>query len=274
MSFDLAESKREEGKVTGLYERTSDILIEINNLINVTPEHLIFVNGELERAEEIEIGDILTNSENENIAVRSLRKYFGKFKVYNLEVENTHTYYAEELLVHNFCWGDFVAGDLRGPEKYLNVFDARGTPQKVDFGGRIGKKPTLMFKQNRKTFWIVENPHGFREMTQEQFLEVPTNSLDYFYGRHVKGFQPAGGTPVTTLISEETFDSVAERALKKVASGEDGVKVSNHPLQYKISLGRYKDIAGDDKNFEVFYDVKTLSTGNIRLITHIGISNP
>ena len=78
----------------------------INNILNVTPNHPIYVDGKWEHAGEIKVGDILEGI-NGKITVKSIKKIYKNVPTYNLEVSgvgNTsigHNYFAEGILVHN-----------------------------------------------------------------------------------------------------------------------------------------------------------------------------
>lgn len=73
----------------------------INHKLRVTPNHLIFVNGEWKSAGKIEIGDTLMDINKNTILVNSIERIYGKVPTFNLEVENHHNYFADNILVHN-----------------------------------------------------------------------------------------------------------------------------------------------------------------------------
>ena len=74
----------------------------INNSLKVTGNHPIWVNNtSWKEASYLKIGDYLLDSHNNLVAVESIEKKPGIYTVYNLEVENTHTYFAGGILVHN-----------------------------------------------------------------------------------------------------------------------------------------------------------------------------
>ena len=78
----------------------------INNILSVTPNHPIYVDGNWKHAGEIKVGDILEGI-NGKIVVKSIKKIYKNVPTYNLEVSgvgNTsigHNYFAEGILVHN-----------------------------------------------------------------------------------------------------------------------------------------------------------------------------
>jgi uncharacterized protein YfaS (alpha-2-macroglobulin family) len=73
----------------------------INGDLKVTENHILNVNGEWREASKISIGDDLTGKDGKPVRVKSIEWIAGKFMVYNLEIENYHTYFADNIWVHN-----------------------------------------------------------------------------------------------------------------------------------------------------------------------------
>ena len=98
-------------RVLNCIEKTSDILYHIhigNQEIQATEEHPIWLEGKgWKKAEDIHIGDKVRcrNGELEEITNIWMEKLPEQVKVYNLSVEDCHTYYVteKEVLVHNTC---------------------------------------------------------------------------------------------------------------------------------------------------------------------------
>ncbi len=84
-------------------EQSSSYLI-INNRLRVTPNHPILVNNKWKRIGNADIGNVLRLLNGNNLIITSIRIIYGNIPTYNFEVENTHTYYAGDILVHN-GWG-------------------------------------------------------------------------------------------------------------------------------------------------------------------------
>jgi len=96
-------SKLVKAKVLKLYKHpeTDDFLM-INDIFKVTPNHRIFINKIWQRVENLKIGDILLDYNNNKIIVKSIKIQNWKAeKVYNLEVEKYRTYFADGFYVHN-----------------------------------------------------------------------------------------------------------------------------------------------------------------------------
>jgi alpha-2-macroglobulin len=73
----------------------------INGTLKVTPDHYLWINGKWNVAANINIKDSLTGLRGENVPVTSIEWFRGKIPVYNLEIENKHTFFADGVWVHN-----------------------------------------------------------------------------------------------------------------------------------------------------------------------------
>ena len=103
LSYDEKTGENVPSRVikTFIHDNISQYII-INNLLKVTKNHPTYVNGAWQEAGNIKLGDVLRDIDGNNFRVTSLKEENNpSIEVYNLEVEGTHTYYAEGLLVHN-----------------------------------------------------------------------------------------------------------------------------------------------------------------------------
>jgi len=89
-------------------EQSNSYLI-INNRLRVTPNHPVLVNGRWQEIGNANIGNVLRLWDGNNLIISSIRRVYDKVPSYNLEIENTHTYYAGDVLVHN-GWGGTGTG--------------------------------------------------------------------------------------------------------------------------------------------------------------------
>jgi intein/homing endonuclease len=90
--------------VKELYKHSTEQYYIINNELKITPEHLLFVKKndiyEWYSAKNIEIGYELLDSENKFIKVELIEKVNKRADVYNIKIEGTMNYYADNYLVH------------------------------------------------------------------------------------------------------------------------------------------------------------------------------
>jgi hypothetical protein len=75
--------------------------IVINNSLNVTPIHRIYLNRRWQTAAETKIGDILIDDKGNEVKITSIKRQIGQFVVYNLQTAKQHTFFADGFYVHN-----------------------------------------------------------------------------------------------------------------------------------------------------------------------------
>jgi hypothetical protein len=85
---------------TFAHEAASEAMVVVNGELRATAGHPIFADGRWRPAGELRLGDSLVGL-RASIRVSGLESAPGTEPVYNLEVEGTHTYFAEGILVHN-----------------------------------------------------------------------------------------------------------------------------------------------------------------------------
>ena len=98
------------------------VTTENGAVINTTENHPFYVEGKgWCAAAELEAGDVLRTEDGEQETVKSVQteKLDKAVKVYNLEIESSHTYYvsADSVLVHNAC--EWNKGSFNTPEDSL-----------------------------------------------------------------------------------------------------------------------------------------------------------
>lgn len=112
-SYNEITKEKLSGKVVNTFEHIADSYLVVNNKLQVTPNHLLFVEGKWIEAGELKIGDSLFDENNNQIKVYSIVSIYNPIKVYNFEVNSQveseeycgpgHSYYAEGFLAHNKC---------------------------------------------------------------------------------------------------------------------------------------------------------------------------
>lgn len=102
LTRDTEETDRlAEDTVTAVDKHTVDEYLVINGELDVTPVHVLFVNGEWKVAGAIETGDSLSDASGHPIRVYSVERVFRKTDVYNLRIQKRHTFIAGGFYVHN-----------------------------------------------------------------------------------------------------------------------------------------------------------------------------
>ena len=109
LSADPEGGETRKQTVTRTFERAASVVLDIqagNTTITATPEHPFWVEGKgWQRAGDLQAGSRLVTKDAKIVLVEAIRRREGSFKVYNIEVENLHTYFVSRLgiLVHNEC---------------------------------------------------------------------------------------------------------------------------------------------------------------------------
>jgi RHS repeat-associated protein len=114
LSADERTGKQSYQKVVQTFRREADALLTIvtadGRSIECTPEHPFWVKGKgFVEARHLARSDLLADVQGRIVAVSGISFAERKVTVYNFEVANTHTYYANGWWVHNLCkprWED------------------------------------------------------------------------------------------------------------------------------------------------------------------------
>lgn len=90
-----------KAKVLGTHQVQVGGYLTINGYLKVTAEHILWLNGSWQTAGDAQIGDEFIDTADNAVKVTSIEWQQGDFTVYNLEVEQYHTYFADGVWVHN-----------------------------------------------------------------------------------------------------------------------------------------------------------------------------
>ncbi|MBU0707952.1 hypothetical protein KKG41_06295 [Patescibacteria group bacterium] len=88
-------------RVAERFEHIVDTVIAVNKDLYVTPNHILWLNGNWQPAENIKPGDKLVNDQGDNVTVKTVEYQKGLFKVFNLHIDGQHTFFASGYYVHN-----------------------------------------------------------------------------------------------------------------------------------------------------------------------------
>ena len=108
LTYNQEQGKYGAGNASSIRVSTQSELIHIltenGEEIKSTPLHRFYVEEKgWSHAQDIKVGDNLFNKDGILVKVKSIDSLKGEFKVYHLiDVKDNHTYFAEDVLVHNF----------------------------------------------------------------------------------------------------------------------------------------------------------------------------
>lgn len=116
LSWSSQKSIIENSKVKQLYKGSCKSYYLINDKLPVTGTHLFYCNGVWKQASELNIGDILKTTDGEQL-IEKIKLLHKSAIVYNLEIEENKTFFAEGILVHNLTeklkYGDLLKESLK-----------------------------------------------------------------------------------------------------------------------------------------------------------------
>lgn len=101
LSRDPQSGNIQSETVLSLHQAQVQGYLVVNNKLKVTQNHILNVDNDWLRADKIKVGDQLVDKSGKNIRVDSVYWQKDAIKVYNLEIKNTHTYFANNYWVHN-----------------------------------------------------------------------------------------------------------------------------------------------------------------------------
>jgi len=108
--------EQSEGTVGAVKAKVENLLIHVkladDTSIESTTHHRFYVEGKgWVIAQDLKVGDLLLNSSQEEVEVVEIEQKHGEVEVYHiLDVKDNHTYYAGDVLVHNYKYSCFIAG--------------------------------------------------------------------------------------------------------------------------------------------------------------------
>ena len=88
------------GTVSRKHKSISCKYLVINKTLRVTDSHPFMVNGKWITAGELRLGDPLSTPDGKSV-VESIDRVDRGVRVYNIEVDSAHTFFVNNLLVHN-----------------------------------------------------------------------------------------------------------------------------------------------------------------------------
>ncbi len=109
------------GNVVKTLEHYVDGYLIINDDLKITPEHVLFVNGRWMTAHEVRLGDKLLGKDGELVEVYNIEESQESVMVYNFEVEEYHTYFADGFYVHNQKGGNDVRKNFEDTAAFMTL---------------------------------------------------------------------------------------------------------------------------------------------------------
>ncbi|MFC1600154.1 Ig-like domain-containing protein [Patescibacteria group bacterium] len=232
-----------KAKVLNTVEHDVAEYLVINEELEVTREHVVFVNNDWKLAGDIEIGDMMQGLDGAEISIDSIREVKRPVKVYNFEVEEFHTYFADGYYVHND-----KGGDARSDFKDNALF------QSITTNGSGDGEVTFELPDNITTWRVTAVAIDPNELKAGRGSGAVKVTLPFFadfvmneeysikdkprVGLRAYGSEINADTDVEFKIDDETINgkaySQAEYTLPDLTLGE-------HDVQLDVKAGNLKD---------------------------------
>jgi len=114
-------SKLVPGTVVKKFIHQVDRYMVVNEMLEVTPEHIMMINGVWQVAGNLKYGDTIFDKDGNMIEVKSLKLKRRPVTVYNFEVEKYHTYFANNIYVHNDKGGDGIRNEFEDTALFQTI---------------------------------------------------------------------------------------------------------------------------------------------------------
>lgn len=100
LSYNLLTQELEPALVTKIYhhsaEEMPDHYLNINDRINVTPNHLMYINGSLMQAKYASIGDFLVGIDHSYVPIETIEPVFEQVPTYNFDIDSAMSIFVVE----------------------------------------------------------------------------------------------------------------------------------------------------------------------------------
>ncbi|MBP9819503.1 hypothetical protein KBC79_02070, partial [Candidatus Woesebacteria bacterium] len=95
------DAKLVSARVVGTHSVQESGYLILNGELQLTANHLIWVNDRWMEAGSVQVGDVLLDSDGKEVVVETVEWQQKAVTVYNLSVESQETFFAENIWVHN-----------------------------------------------------------------------------------------------------------------------------------------------------------------------------
>lgn len=254
LTFNEVEKTFNSGKVGSIRKTIQNTLIKIvteEGEIKTTPGHKFYSQDGANTwrpAAELKVGDTLLTKGAKEVLITELETLQGEFEVYHLiDVKDDHTYFADNLLVHNFkgTLSCFPAGT----EILLSNGDIKNI-EDVSVGEDVLTVNEVTGEKESKPVYEILTPihNDLVKVVLEDGTEV-VSTLDHPYyteGLKIKSNYPEKTNAVYNIGKPVTKLEVGDKCIK-----EDGslVKVISIELQEEVETQTYLLRVEDNHNY-------------------------
>jgi hypothetical protein len=221
-----------EGSIGNIVKKVDNLLIHLitsEGEIKSTPFHRFYVKGKKWiSAQDIVIGDTLLNEEGKDIRVTNKCELLGEVEVFHiLDVRDNHTYFANNILVHNFkiqqsC---FIAGTkiLMEDYSYKNI-------EEISIGEKIISLNIKTKNLEVKKVIGVKTPiHD--DIVTYKFSNGAEISCTFDHPFYVNEYQIASYLPSKTQFLNEIGVYNIGNEIYQINVGDNGIDVNGNKVE-------------------------------------------
>jgi hypothetical protein len=258
--------KKVDGTVVAVQKHLVNEYLVINDKLQVTRVHKMFVNNSWITAGEIKVGDVLENYNGKKTIVQNIETVKKETWVYNFEVEKYHTYFAENFYVHN----DKGGSSTRVRENFQDVaaFIAGTTDASGEFKANVELPDNITnWKLIARAFNLKELYAGSSEM--DVITSLPLFLTTVLQDSYLQGDKPQVKVRVfgEEVFEHQLLDLTFEGETSKIVSFTD----SYYPLDtseigardIEITAANSKHSDGIKKSFEVMPNKLTIAESKL-----------
>ena len=225
-----------------------DGYLTVNDNLNLSTNHSLWVNGEWQKAGQLKLGDSILDTEGNAVEVTSLHYNAEWLYVYNIEVADYHTFFADGIYVHNEEKGGGSArADFRDNAVYRSVTtDSRG-------------RATVEFDvPDNLTSWRITAQAVSKDLYAGKSIDFVPVGLPFFVETAINRSYLAGdnlilrarvfGTSnvknnITYSVESETlpFGKIEVRGGSSIEIPLGELTVGDHSVQLTVSSGSLSD---------------------------------
>lgn len=225
------DDKLVSAKVVSLHQKEVDGYFVVNDYLKVTENHLIWVNQSWRRVDKLKVGDILIDKNGENVIVRKLFWQKEKTKVYNLEIENKHSYFADVIWVHN---------GKGGSERSIFKDTAYWAPNVVT--NKMGESEVSFRLPDDLTTWVFSIIGSTKDSKFGNATYEIKTSQPVILRPQLPNFLYSGDE-ATIYVDAQNFSGEKREFL--VTANFDGGEVKNTEQKIEIENGETKELSFD-----------------------------
>jgi len=246
-------------EVTGKTMKHVTEYIVINENLKVTTEHVVFANGGWNKVANLRLGDSMVDEKGNIVKITSMKRVIDPVDVYNIEIKDYHTYFANGYFVHNDKGdgGYYVRQEFKDTSLFSSVDvgpDGHGSvkfkvPDNITSWRVVATAINIdSLSAGTDTKNVKVTLPFFVDMVLNREYSVKDKPTIKFraYGNAVKAGDDVSFKPE---VDGKASDTLSGKVFKGIYFNLPGLNIGTHDVTVKADSGSMKDAL--KKSFEV-----------------------